>query len=111
MPTSTRKLTPALKAKRVAAHNATAEENLVKLVESVTQREWLEIRRGLDMTRKEVGAERGLTLIALAYVKDKRENGVSNWDVILDMTDDQLARFHGFIGEDDDLEPEAPAES
>lgn len=88
-------------AARLEAINEQAEENLVKLVESVTQGEWLAIRRALDLSRAEIGAERSLTLLALGYVKEKRDHGAASWDVLLEMTDDDLARLHGFMGEDD----------
>jgi hypothetical protein len=116
MPTSTRKPRPTAADRfnaRLEAINETAEGNLIKLVESVTQGEWLAIRRALDLTRAEIGAERTLTLLALGYVKEKREHGAASWDVLLGMTDDDIARLHGFMGDDDlkALEAKEKAES
>lgn len=101
--TATRKPTAAEKrfAARLDSINEKADADLIKLAASVTQGEWLAIRRALDLTRAEISEERSLMLTVLAYVKEKREHGAASWDVILDKTDEEIARLHGYMGEDD----------
>jgi hypothetical protein len=76
--------------------NEAANENLTKLVSEVTQREWLIITTALDRTRQQIGADTGLTLLAGAWISEKRKHGGASWDRLLDMTDDQLATLLGF---------------
>lgn len=73
-----------------------AGERVDQLAETVTQREWLLITHALDRPRKQIGEDSGLTLCALAWVREKREHGGAKWDRFLDMTDEQLAVFHGY---------------
>lgn len=73
-----------------------AGELVDQLAATVTQREWLLITAALDRTRQQIGADTGLTLCALAWVKEKRDHGGAKWDRFLDMTDEQLAVFHGY---------------
>lgn len=81
-----------------------ADEALTRLISTVTQREWLTITTALDRTRQQIGADTGLTLLAGAWVHEKREHGGASWDRLLDMTDDQLATLLGFPeGDGDDL--------
>ena len=73
-----------------------ASESVDQLAETVTQREWLQITTRLDRSRQQIGADSGLTLLALAWVKEKRAHGGASWDRLLDMTDEQLATLHGY---------------
>lgn len=73
-----------------------AAERIDQLAETVTQREWLLITAALDRTRKQIGEDTGLTLCALAWVKEKRDHGGAKWDRFVDMTDEELAVFHGY---------------
>ena len=73
-----------------------ASERVDQLAQTVTQREWLLVTGALDRTRQEIGADSGLTLCALAWVKEKRDHGGAKWDRFLDMTDEELAVFHGY---------------
>lgn len=85
-----------------------ANERLDQLATTVTQREWLLITTKLDRTRQQIGVDSGLTLLAMAWVKEKREHGGASWDRLLDMTDDELSLIHGFpAGNRPD--PDAPA--
>jgi hypothetical protein len=76
--------------------NDEAAEQLDQLARTVTQREWLLITRTLDRTRQEIGADSGLTMLALAWAKQKHETGGASWDKLLDLTDVQLEALHGF---------------
>lgn len=76
--------------------NKQAGDKLDALASSVTQREWLIITRALERTRHEIGSDTGLTLLAMAWVKEKHEHGGASWDRLLDMTDQQLEDLHGF---------------
>lgn len=92
-----------------AEQNAKARHGLRFLIRSITQGEWLAICRGLDMTRAGIADDDSLTMLAAAYVKDKRENGVSSWEVLLEMTDLDLMRFHGFdVGALEEGAPDDP---
>lgn len=73
-----------------------ARQELDRLADSTTQREWLLITTRLDRTRQQIGADSGLTMLALAWVKEKRAHGGASWDKLLDMTDDQLSTLHDF---------------
>lgn len=73
-----------------------AGEAVDRLAETVTQREWLLITAALDRSRQQIGSDTGLTLCALAWIKEKRDHGGAKWDRFLDMTDEQLAVFHGY---------------
>lgn len=73
-----------------------ARQALDRLAESTTQREWLLITTRLDRTRQQIGADSGLTLLALAWVKERRAHGGASWDKLLDMTDEQLSVLHDF---------------
>lgn len=73
-----------------------ARERLDQLAAETTQREWLIVTRKLDRSRAEIGADAGLTLLALAWVKEKHEHGGANFDRLLDMTDAELEAIHGF---------------
>jgi hypothetical protein len=73
-----------------------AGERVDQLAGSVTQREWLLITKALDRSRQEIGSDTGLTLCSMAWVKEKRDHGGAKWDRFLDMTDEQLAVFHGY---------------
>lgn len=90
--------------------NDEASAKLNELASTVTQREWLLITRALDRTRAEIGSDTGLTLLALGWVKEKREHGGASWDKLLDLTDAQLEALHGYpAGDGSDLSDERPA--
>ncbi len=88
-----------------------AEENLEAVQRTVTQRDWLNITQVLDRTRTEVITDGGLRLLALAWVKEKNAHGGASWDVLLDMTDEEILTLHGFPTEDDETPQEAPQEA
>jgi hypothetical protein len=71
-------------------------ERLDEVARSATQRDWLIITKKLDRSRQEIGADSGLTMLALAWVKLKAEHGGASWDKLLDMTDAELEAIHGF---------------
>lgn len=77
-----------------------ATEATEALEATVTQREWLLITIRLDRTREQIAADGGLRLLALAWVREKRDHGGADWDTLLDMTDDQLVERHGFPTEE-----------
>ena len=84
--------------------NEEANERLQAIAASVTQREWLIITRTLDRNRQQIGSDTGLTLLAMGWVKEKREHGGASWDRLLDLTDEQLEELHGFpAGDGTDL--------
>lgn len=88
--------------------NNEANERLNKLAEDTTQREWLLITTALDRTRQQIGEDNGLTLLAMAWVKEKREHGGASWDRLLDLTDNQLAQLHGYPEGDGSSLPTKP---
>lgn len=93
--------------------NEEADERVSKLADTVTQREWLQITTALERTRNQIGADSGLTLCVLAWVKEKRDHGGASWDRLLDMTDAQLGEFHGYPAQprpEDGPPPAEPAE-
>jgi hypothetical protein len=73
-----------------------ARAGLDELAAVTTQREWLQITTRLDRNRQQIGTDSGLTLLALAWVKEKRAHGGASWDRLLDMTDEQLSAIHDF---------------
>lgn len=85
-------------ATKAATREATAR--LEAIQRNVTQREWLNITQVLDRTRVEIIEDGGLRLLALGWVKEKHAHGGASWDVLLDMTDDQLLELHGFPTDD-----------
>lgn len=87
---------------------AAAEEALALVQRSVTQRDWLNITQVLNATRAQVLEDGGLRLLALAWVKEKAAHGGASWDVLLDLTDEDLLVLHGFPTHDD-APDEAPA--
>jgi uncharacterized protein (DUF2235 family) len=87
---------PALTAAQYDEQSKQAQDAMAELAESVTQREWLIITRKLDQTRPQIGGDSGLTMLALAWVKEKRAHGGADFDRLLDMTDAQLSELHGF---------------
>lgn len=90
--------------------NDAANERLQQLARSVTQREWLLITAALDRTRNEIGADTGLTLLAMGWVREKRDHGGASWDRLLDFTDEQLQQLHGYPdGDEDDQSDQLPS--
>lgn len=89
----------------VDAHNERASDNLKALTKSVTQGEWLALTRLLDRSRAEIGADGNLTLLALAYVAEKRRTGRASLELLLELTDEELLVRHDFVNtpEDDEL--------
>lgn len=64
---------------------------LAELEATVTQREWLLICRRLEVTRQKIDEDYGVRVLALAWIRQKRDHGGAEWDKLLDMTDEQLA--------------------
>lgn len=77
-----------------------ATEDLEALERTVTQREWLLIRQRLNASREEIAKEGGLRLLALAWIREKRDHGGASWDRLLEMTDEELVALHGFPTEE-----------
>lgn len=77
-----------------------ATEDLEALEETVTQREWLLITIRLDRTREQIAQDGSLRLLALAWVREKRDHGGADWDTLLNMTDRDLVKAHGFPDEE-----------
>lgn len=73
-----------------------ASDNLTALEETVTQREWLLVTAALDRTRDQIAQDGSLRMLALAWVREKHDHGGASWDALLDMTDRDLVRLHGF---------------
>lgn len=69
---------------------------------TVTQREWLIVCRKLEADRAQINREGSLRLLALGWIKEKRDHGGASWDALLEMTDRQILALHGF--------PEPPAD-
>lgn len=67
-----------------------------ELQASITQREWLLIRRALESSRLDVLQDGGLRMVALAWVKHVRAHGGASWDTFLNMTDDEILDLNGF---------------
>lgn len=76
-----------------------ANQALEDLENTVTQREWLLITARLDRTRDQIATDGSLRLLALGWVKEKHDHGGANWDILLEMTDKELVRLHGFPDE------------
>lgn len=88
--------------------NRKARAELTKLLRSTTQGEWLTVCRYLDLSRDQIADDDNLTLLAMAYVADKRKHGASSFDVLLELTDRGLLEFHGFAPaplKDEDADP------
>lgn len=83
------------KEKTEAAAERIASE-LAELEATVTQREWLLVCNQLDRNRAQIAADGGLRLLALAWVRQKREHGGASWERLLDLTDTELLELHGF---------------
>lgn len=83
-----------------------ANEAIESLAETVTQREWLLVAHRLDKTRDQINADGSLRLLALAWIKEKRDHGGADWDRLLDMTDKELLEVHGISQEDSTAEEE-----
>lgn len=73
-----------------------AGEELKRIIMSVTQREWLLITGKLDRTRDQISEDSGLSLLAAAWMKNRRAHGGADWDRLLDMTDQELTVELGF---------------
>lgn len=102
-----------LERKAQEAYQARVEEataDLADLERTVTQREWLLIRQRLNASREEIANEGGLRLLALGWIREKREHGGASWDRLLEMTDEELVRLHGFPTEEDPTPPPADPE-
>lgn len=93
-------------------NNRKARAELLKLLRTITQGEWLTICRALDLTRDQIGDDENLTLLAAAWVKDKRKHGSSSFEVLLELTDRGLLEFHGYQlpPVEDDEDDGAPAD-
>lgn len=85
--------------------------DLAKFSETITQREWLLVQRALEASRDQIADDEGLTLLALAWIRNKREHGGASWDRLLDMTDADLRAEHGFPERPSrEVEPVPPVE-
>lgn len=106
-----RKPTRAELAEEARAERITeAATELDAFEETLTQREWLLVCNKLDRNRQQISSDGSLRLLALGWVKEKREHGGASWDRLLDMTDEEILVLHGFpVGDDtdDDETPEA----
>lgn len=77
-----------------------ASEALDTLEATITQREWLLITTRLDRSREQIAKDGALRLLALGWVREKREHGGASWDRLLEMTDDELLALADFPTED-----------
>lgn len=96
--------------RRREAHNVETNNRLKFFGRTVNQGEWLRICRLLDYSREQISEDQNLTLLALAWVKDKRERGGGDVDVLdhlLTFTDEQLLEFHGFEVDPADADEQA----
>lgn len=77
------------------------KDELTDLFASMTQREWLLITTKLDRSRAEIKSDEGLTLLATAWVKSRRDTTTpdAGIDQLLDLSDDGLMRHVGFTDE------------
>lgn len=73
-----------------------AREEVDAFEETITQREWLLVCNKLERTRSELQRDGSLRLLALGWVKEKREHGGASWDRLLEMTDRELLTLHGY---------------
>lgn len=96
MTTETDVVAPDLDAEQVDEHNARARNKLTLFALTVTQGEWLQVCRLLDMSRAQIGADEGITLLALAFVKHKRA-GHGSMELLLELTDAELAQVHDML--------------
>ncbi len=90
-------LSPAIRAQVEAA-----EAGLYAVQRTITQRDWLNITQVLDRPRTTILEDGGLRLLALAWVKEKAAHGGASWEVLLDMTDEEILALHGFPTSDDE---------
>lgn len=107
-PETTRELIARRYAEEVDRYVAAVEESRLELdvfEASVTQREWLLMCRRLECDRSAIRTDGSLRLLALGWLREKREHGGASWDALLDMTDRQLLDVHGWPHQ-----PEVPAE-
>lgn len=65
-------------------------EAIETLERSITQREWLNICKRLDVTRQQIDQDYGLRVLAFAWVQQKREHGGAEWERLLSCTDEEL---------------------
>lgn len=77
-----------------------ASERLDDLQKTITQREWLLICRTLDLPREAVVRDGGTRLLALAWIKGKRDHGGAKWEPLLEATDEEMLVIHGFPTEE-----------
>lgn len=95
-------------AEAYAARVAEVQADLDAFEATLTQREWLLVCRQLDASREQISGDGSLRLLALGWLREKREHGGASWDRLLDMTDRELLDLHGFptLGQtaDDDAE-------
>ena len=96
------KLTEAEQAEQRRLSIGEAYEQMQAFSATVTQREWLLVCGALNVTREQLQASGALTILALAWVREKREHGGASWDRLLEMTDDQLLAVHGIVVTDED---------
>lgn len=92
----------------VKQRNTRAKNKIQALAKTISQKEWLDICRALDMTRSQIGAEPMLLAAAVLWVIEKREHGAADWSVILDKSDEEIGAALGYVDEDDvraELEP------
>jgi len=79
------------------------EAVITEIMESVTQREKLQVSQALDAPYTEVMESTDKAMLALAWLQRKHKTGGANWDEFLDMTDKELLVALG-IYEDEDAE-------
>lgn len=76
------------------------EDVAQSFMQQTTQREWLLIQKALDAKKDEIAEDMTRLLLAMAWVKGKREHGGASWDTYLDMTDDQITAYLGITDDD-----------
>lgn len=80
------------------------------IMAKTTQREKMLVSTRLEMPFSDVMQNEDLVLTALAWLKRKHEKGGSDWDAILDMTDQEILELLGLADNDEEEAAEAPLE-
>lgn len=83
-------------AERWDRETAEADARLEELASITTQRQWLNITRALDRTRNQIGADAGLSMLAMLWVQESNAHGGASWPALLDLTDRELEDRLGY---------------
>lgn len=78
-------------------------QNIAAYVQQITQREWFGICRSLEAPKSDILADPMFLMPTLLWVKRKRDGLGTDWEHILELTDEQLMAELGVV--DDEPEP------